>query len=153
MLMLNVEVDDYGAVETRDCGCLLGELGLTTHLRGIRSFAKLTGEGVTLVGSDMERILEHELPARFGGTALDYQLVELEDDRGLTRLVLRAHPRLPIDDDGALVEAVLSALSKGGGGDADMSRGIWRAASTLRVRREPPQLSARGKHWLLRADG
>jgi len=150
-LLLNLEIDDYGTIETRDCGCLLGQLGLTTHLRGIRSFAKLTGEGVTLVGSDMERILEEELPARFGGTALDYQLVELEDERGLTRLALSVHPRLANVDEAALLDAVLSALSRTGD-DGDMSRGMWRAAGTLQVRREPPQLSGRGKHWLLRRE-
>ena len=34
-------------IEQRPCGCLLGALGLTTHLSEIRSFEKLTGAGMT----------------------------------------------------------------------------------------------------------
>jgi hypothetical protein len=67
-LMLNVESDDYGVIEKRSCGCPLESYGFTEHLRDIRSFRKLTGEGVTLVGSEMLHILEEVLPARFGGS-------------------------------------------------------------------------------------
>src|SRR4029079_16646685 len=56
-ILLNVESDDYGIVETRSCGCPFESLGFTTHVRDIRSYRKLTGEGVTLVGSEMERVL------------------------------------------------------------------------------------------------
>ena len=80
-IMLNVESDDFGVVETRECGCPFGALGFTTHIRDIRSFRKLTGEGVTLVGTHIESILEEDLPSRFGGSSLDYQLIEEEDDR------------------------------------------------------------------------
>ena len=143
-LLLNVETDDYGIVETRACGCPLEAFGFTTHLREIRSFSKLTGEGVTLIGSAMERILEDVLPARFGGSALDYQLVEEEDEGGFTRLTLYVHPRLPLAEDGDAVAAVHEALGRMGG-MADVSRGVWAQAGTLRVRREAPRLTARGK--------
>ena len=43
--------------------------GFTTHLREVRSYSKLTGEGVTLIGDEMIHLLEHVLPARFGGSA------------------------------------------------------------------------------------
>ncbi len=42
-ILLNLESDDYGVVETRNCDCLFGQLGFDTHLHNIRSFAKLTG--------------------------------------------------------------------------------------------------------------
>jgi hypothetical protein len=149
-LLLNVESDDYGTVETRSCGCPFESLGMTTHVSDIRSFRKLTGEGVTLIGSDMERILEQELPARCGGTPLDYQLVEEEDERGFTRLTILVHPRLgPVDDD-VVVGAVLGALSRGGAA-ANMSRGVWGQAKTLRVRREAPHTTSRGKLMPLHA--
>src|SRR5581483_11919655 len=93
-LLLNVDVDDYGIVERRACGCLLEQVGYGRHLREIRSVSKLTGEGVTLVGSDLETVLEEELPRRFGGSPLDYQLVEEESARGFTRVVLRVSPRV-----------------------------------------------------------
>src|SRR5581483_5847587 len=64
-LLLNVETDDFGVLEERRCGCPLEALGLAEHVREIYSFRKLTGEGVTLVGSEMLRILEEVLPQRF----------------------------------------------------------------------------------------
>lgn len=54
--------------------------GFTEHLREIRSFHKLSGEGMTLVGSEMITILEEVLP-RFRGSPLDHQLLEEEDER------------------------------------------------------------------------
>lgn len=147
-LLLNVELDDYGVVDTRSCGCGFGAMGFHTHLRGIRSFKKLTGEGVTLIGSDMERILEQVLPERFGGSPLDYQLVEEEDDEGLTRLTLHVHPRVGQVDEGEIVTTVHRALGRAGGA-AEAARELWRQAGTLSVRREPPRLNARGDQWLL----
>ena len=86
-ILLNVQSDDYGVVEERRCGCH-SKPRLPTHVRGVRSYKKLIGEGVTLVGSDMERVIERVLPARFGGSALDYQLAEEEDARGFTRILI-----------------------------------------------------------------
>jgi hypothetical protein len=143
-LLLNVEIDDYGTVATRACGCPFEALGFTTHMSDIRSFRKLTGEGVTLIGSDMERILEEDLPSRFGGSPLDYQLVEEEDERGFTRLTLLVHPSVDLRDEQAVVELVLASLA-GRGAAAQVSHAIWAQAGTLRVRREKPRTTSRGK--------
>jgi hypothetical protein len=153
-VLLNVESDDFGVVEQRSCGCPFEALGLTTHVKEIRSFRKLTGEGVTLIGSDMERILEQDLPARFGGSALHYQLVEEEDERGFTRLTLLVHPSVRLVNESEPIEAILAALARGDGA-ADMSRGVWSQAGTFRVRREPPRYTSRGKllPLLLRSNG
>jgi hypothetical protein len=145
-VLINVESDDFGVMEDRACGCPFEGLGFTRHVRDIRSFRKLTGEGVTLLGSDMERILEDVLPSRFGGTHLDYQLVEEEDASGFTRLTLVVSPDVTIDDEGAVVSAVHEALGRIGGA-AEMSRGLWSQAATLRVRRERPTVTSRGK-WV-----
>jgi hypothetical protein len=143
-LMLNVEIDDYGILESRSCGCPLEELGFTEHLREIRSFSKLTGEGVTLVGSEMVRILEDVLPTRFGGSALDYQLMEEEDKDGFTRLSLLINPGIEINDEKAVIETVLEAMEKSSVG-ADSASAIWKQANALRVKREKPVWTARGK--------
>jgi hypothetical protein len=143
-LMLNVESDDYGIVDTRPCGCPWEELGLPEHIREIRSFRKLTGEGVTLVGSDVERILTEVLPGRFGGSPLDYQLAEEEDERGFTRLTLLVAPSVTLPDEQAAVDLMLEALKQIGAGGTS-ARNTWRQANTLRVRRESPRLTARGK--------
>jgi hypothetical protein len=47
-IALNMESDDYGVVETCKCDCLFGQLGFDTHIHDIRSFAKLTGIGMTI---------------------------------------------------------------------------------------------------------
>jgi hypothetical protein len=143
-ILLNAESDDYGVLETRECGCPLGALGLTQHLRDIRSFGKLTGEGVTLVGSDMTRVLEEVLPQRFGGTALDYQLMEAEDDDGVTRLTLLVNPEVHIERVDAVVTTLLEAIAEQGVG-ADVARATWAQAGTIRVTRAVPVRTARGK--------
>jgi len=143
-LLLNVESDDYGVIENRSCGCAMESYGFTEHLRHIRSFRKLTGEGMTLVGSEMVYILEEVLPARFGGSSLDYQLLEEEDDQGFTRLSLVVSPRIEIGDETAIIETVLEALGRGSPA-ADLARAVWSQARTLRVKRMEPVWTARGK--------
>jgi hypothetical protein len=144
-LLLNVESDDYGIVEQRDCGCPFGELGFHRHLRRIRSFGKLTGEGVTLVGTEMVRILEDVLPARFDGSPQDFQLVEEEDDAtGFTRLTLVVHPRLQIARHEEVIEAMLEALAESSI-SADLARTFWQQADTFRVSRREPMWTDRGK--------
>jgi hypothetical protein len=132
-------------LERRDCGCPLEELGLDTHVRDVRSFKKLTAEGVTLVGSDMEHILETVLPDRFGGSSLDYQLAEEEDEAGFTRIFLNVSPSVDLRDERALVETVLQSLAKASI-SADLAGRLWNQAGAIQVRRvDPVVLTARGK--------
>jgi hypothetical protein len=49
---------------------------------------------MTFLDTDVIRVLEEELPARFGGTPTDYQLLEEEADDGQPRLQLLVHPRV-----------------------------------------------------------
>src|SRR5262245_54459174 len=111
-ILLNVESDDYGTVEQRSCDCPLGGYGLTVHLRDIHSFSKLTSEGVTLVGSEMLHILDELLPARFGGSALDYQLLEEEDEQGHTTLNLLVSPKVDISNSQEVIAFVLQSLAR-----------------------------------------
>ncbi|HEY2990317.1 MAG TPA: hypothetical protein VGL11_21560 [Candidatus Binatia bacterium] len=155
-LMLNTEIDDYGVIETRSCGCPLEDYGYSEHIREIRSFRKLTGEGVTLVGSEIEAILEEILPARFGGSPLDYQLLEEEDEKGFTKLSLLVSPAVAITDETAVIRTLLEALGRqnvAGG----LTRAIWGQAKTLRIKRMEPLPTARGKlmplHLIQRASG
>ena len=143
-LMLNVEVDDCGIVERRACGCAFEEAGLDIHLRDIRSYSKLVGEGVTLVGNEMIQILEGVLPLRFGGSSLDYQLLEEEDASHLTRLYLVISPRVHIADENAVIEAVHDALAASSA-SAGLASALWRQADSLRIRRAEPVWTARGK--------
>jgi hypothetical protein len=143
-IMLNVQIDDYGIVEERHCGCEFETYGYTTHLREIRSYSKLVGEGVTLIGNEMVRILEQVLPARFGGGPLDYQLLEQEDAQGLTRINLVISPRVEIADEQAVIHVVLDAL-RDSSAMGDAARTVWQNAQTLQVKRMEPVWTGRGK--------
>lgn len=135
-VMLNVEVGDYGQMLDRMCDCPFGEIGLTRHLHSIRSYEKLTTEGMHFLGSDLLRALESVLPRRFGGDPTDYQLVE-EDVDGLPRVQVVVSPRVGEVDEPALIEALLEVLNRPGGGEPMMTD-WWRQGRVLRVvRREP----------------
>lgn len=143
-ILINTESDDFAVLERRTCGCPFDVLGYRLHVRQIFSYRKLTGEGVTLVGSEMVRILEEVLPARCGGSAVDYQLLEEEQADGLTRLFVLVSPRVELADERQVVEAVLDGL-RGRPGGAAVARAVWRQAGTLAVRRAEPRLTPRGK--------
>jgi hypothetical protein len=141
-LMLNTEVGDYAILEERECSCHLGRLGLTTHLRQVLSYEKLTGEGVTFLGSDLLDLVDRVLPARFGGHPTDYQLVE-EEDSGLPRVSIVASPRLGPIDETALVAAVLDFLASLPAGELMASQ--WRQGRTLGVARRDPYATRAAK--------
>lgn len=143
-LLINVESDDYGTVEERACGCPWGALGFTTHVRDIRSFRKLTGEGVTLIGTDIERILGEVLPRVHGGSAVDYQLVEEEGEYGQTHVTLVVDPSVRLEDDQGPAATFLAEI-EAMGTRAGLAHALWQQAGTLRVRRATPHWTARGK--------
>ena len=143
-ILLNAESGDYGSIETRMCGCELGTLGFVQHLHTIRSFDKLTGEGMTFVGTDMVRIIEELLPTRFGGCSTDYQMVEAEDGKGQTRLYVLVSPAVGEVNDGEVVDCILSELRKGSDTNRMMAE-VWRQGGTLQVLRQQPRLTRGGK--------
>ena len=143
-IAINVELGDSARIERRACGCELGALGLTTHLSEVRSFEKLSGEGVTLARSELLHVLESVMPARFGGSSVDYQLVEEESTDGSTRLVVRVDPSVGPLDEAAVCETVLGELRR-----EDVvtqyHAELLERAGTLRVLRQPPIATAAGK--------
>ena len=143
-LLLNVENGDCATVITRDCGCPLQKVGFTQHVHTVRSFEKLTGEGMNYSGSDLFELLEDTMPSEFGGGPGDYQLVEEEDDRGQTRLTLVVHPDVGELNEVRLLSRLKQGLASGSRNHRFMSQ-IWQNADTFRIRREPPYASARGK--------
>jgi hypothetical protein len=152
LISLNVESDDFGLLEERACGCPLESYGLRQHIRKVYSHRKLTAEGVTLVGTDVERILEHVLPGRFGGTPFDYQLVEMQDESAATRIDLLVSPDVGDVDPEAVRLEFGRALARVGPAEATAA-GIWAEAGTLRVVRERPAWTASGKFLPIRTGG
>jgi hypothetical protein len=140
--MINVESDDYGVLSERTCGCPLGEVGLTTHMRGIRSYEKLTSEGNHFLGSDLLVLIESVLPARFGGAPSDYQLVE-EEIGGLPRVGVVVRPSLGPVNEREVVAAVLTHL--GAEPRNRLMADVWREGDTVQVLRREPHMTAAGK--------
>jgi hypothetical protein len=143
-VLLNVESGDCARIERAECGCTLGTTGLTTHLDSIRSFEKLSGEGMTFIQLDLLGVLEDVLPARFGGVGTDYQVVEEEDRDGILRLSLLVSPRVGAVDPDAVRAVFLDALaSQPGASRAGVQ--VWRRAETVRVVRQVPLSTPAGK--------
>jgi hypothetical protein len=135
-LLLNVESDDYGLLLRRRCGCLLDDIGYGLHLHSIRSWEKLTSEGMNFIGADVLKLVDEVLPSRFGGSATDYQFLE-EEERGLPKVTLLVSPRVgPLDVD-AVRDEVLRFLGSAPGGGTDYAE-RWKEVETLRVARSEP---------------
>lgn len=143
-ILLNVSMGDQAIVVKRACGCPLEQLGWVTHLHTIRSYEKLTGGGMTFLDTDVIRVLEEELPARFGGAPTDYQLLEEEAEDGRPRLQLLVHPRVGPFDPNAVAEVFLKAIGSGSSVERVMEF-LWRDANLLRVERKAPLTTHSGK--------
>lgn len=148
-LQLNVENGDTATLEHRECGCELGSAGLSVHIHHVRSFEKFTSEGLAYEHSDLLEALEGVLPNRFGGGPGDYQLLEEEDRDGRTRLTLLVDPQVGCIDEEAVLGCLEAELSGGQRKNRFTSR-LWSQAGTLRLRRQAPIASARGKVLPLR---
>lgn len=147
-VLLNAETGDSAQLLERTCGCPLEKLGFHGRVYAVYGFDKLSPAGMTFLAADLVRLLEQELPARFGGTSLDYQLQEVEDEGGRSRLNLLVSPRLGPLDPTALVEAVLRELGRGTDSRRLMAH-VWSDQGVIQVVREEPRLTARGKHLSL----
>jgi hypothetical protein len=143
-LLFNVENGDYGCLTERNCGCALEEVGLSLHLHQIRSFEKLTSEGMNYFYCEFFELMEEVLPAEFGGGPGDYQLVEEEDDQSQTRLTLLVHPDVSDVNENRLLARLKEVLAQGSRNNRFMSN-VWQDSGTLRIRREIPHCSGRGK--------
>jgi hypothetical protein len=144
MILLNTSVGDQAVVESRACGCPIEQLGWTTHLSTVRSFEKLTAAGMTFRDHDVIRVLEETLPARYGGSPIDYQLVESEADDGTPCLRLLVHPALGSVDPEEVRQTFLAEISRGSGVERVMGL-AWDSAQVLEVERRAPVANGVGK--------
>ncbi len=145
IFLLNVCLGDQATVVRRECGCPMADLGWRYHLSQVRSYEKLTAGGITLLDSDVIHVLEDVLPGRFGGTSLDYQLVERVDlDTGHAVVQLLVAPHLADVVESDLRDTFLTAVGGGSGGEHLMEL-LWRHGNVVRVIRETPRRTASGK--------
>ena len=144
VILLNVSLGDQAVLVQRTCGCPLERLGWATHLHTIRSFEKLTAGGMTFLDTDVIRVLEEVLPARFGGGPTDYQLLEEEAGDGQPRLRLLVHPAIGPLAAEAVAEAFLAAIGDRSEGERVMAL-HWREGGFLQVERGAPLTTSSGK--------
>ncbi|MGH7178229.1 MAG: hypothetical protein ACREJC_12685 [Tepidisphaeraceae bacterium] len=144
VMMLNVCQGDSAVLEVRDCGCPLQALGWPTHIHKVRSYEKLTAGGMTFLDTDVIRVLEEVLPARFGGSPMDYQLLEEEGDSSAPRVHLLVNSTLGPLNEAAVADVFLEAIGGGDGGERLMEM-QWRRAGVLRIQRGTPRTTASGK--------
>ena len=144
MVALNLSLGDQARLDQRDCGCPYQQTGWTTHLTDIESFEKLNAGGMTFLDTDIVRLLEQDLPARFGGGPTDFQLVEHERGDGRPRVVLIVHPGVGAVDPAAVAEYLLDRLGRGSGAERIMAL-TWRQSGILEVERGVPKMTAAGK--------
>jgi hypothetical protein len=151
-VLFNTEIGDYAVMTSHRCACLFDELGYHQHLHTIRSFDKLTGIGMTFIGADLFGLMEEALPRRFGGSAMDYQLVEQQDGQGWPRYRLLVSPEVGPIDERRLCEVFLSELGSRWS-VYQMMTGVWGQAGVLEVRRERPIATLGGKVFPFRTLG
>ena len=144
LVALNLSLGDQAQLDQRDCGCPYQRTGWTTHLRDIESFEKLKAGGMTFLDTDVIRILEADLPARFGGGPTDYQLLEEDGVDGRPRVVLVVRPELGPLDPGAVTAWFLERLGRGSGAERIMAL-TWQQSGILEVARRAPEITAAGK--------
>ena len=140
--LINAEMDDSGILEPTTCDCEMSRAGLNLAVRNIFSFGKLTGQGMTLYGSDLVRILEVALPQRFGGSPGDFQLVEQEGG-GQTQMMLRVSPRVGAPDASDVRDFLLREIRRCFGGA--LAARTWSHCEAITVEIKEPLATSIGK--------
>lgn len=143
-IQLNVENGDVAEIVDRECGCLLGDTGLRRHVARVGSDRQVTLGGVKYPVEDLVALVEQALPERCGGSLGDYQLVEEQEHDGRGYLTLRVHPRATASESADLLAALRDSLATGSRG-ARFITALWSESGALRVVREAPTATARGK--------
>lgn len=145
-ILLNVGMGDFGDLYNEKCKCEFGQVGFDTCLSSIRSYEKLTGEGVTFVGTDFMWIIEKKLPELYGGRSADYQIVEAEDAKGIPQLLLLVSPRVGVVNESEIADVFLRLLRGAEDrGWAQAGTAMWKQTGTVRVVRQFPMSTAGGK--------
>jgi len=147
-VLLNADLGDAGVLQHRSCTCSLGYLGLHLFVSQVRSDAKLAGEGVKMMASEMDALIAPLIEA-VGGGPDDYQFWEEADDAGRTRLMIAIDPSITRLDEPAFVRALIAALKRQPL-RGNLTGQLWEQGDTLHVVRQRPTLSRGHKQLVLR---
>jgi hypothetical protein len=141
-ILINAEMGDTAALAPTKCDCSLNRAGLSWEIRDIASYSKLTGQGMTLMGTDVVALLEEHLPRQCGGAPADYQLVE-RHGAGQTELELRVSPRAGVGDLAMVKREFIIGLRGVYGGS--LATRVWDHSDGLKVIEEEPFATPAGK--------
>lgn len=138
-VLLNTEIGDFGRLMVKPCSCLFGRLGMNVRISEVRSYDKLTGEGMTLLGSELDNIIG-ELIVNAGGSPDDYQFWETEDGNGLGKLIIAVSPEIREFDETRFIASILDMLRNRDPGGNMISQ-FWKDAEAVEVVRAYPELT------------
>jgi hypothetical protein len=141
-VFINVDMQDCGVIGKAACDCFYTQAGLTEQVSDIHSYGKLTGLGMTLLGTDMAGLIEDVLPRRLGGGPGDCQLVQRESGADTT-LSLRLSPRLKLDSLQHARACFLDELRRVYGGS--LAARTWMHADAIEVVIAEPLDTVSGK--------
>jgi hypothetical protein len=141
-VLINFETEDNGVLEEARCDCEFSRAGMRWRIHDLSSFGKMTGHGVTILGTDLVRLLEQTMPSRLGGHPGDFQLVE-RDGESQTALELRVSPRVRESSREKIRACFLEELRLIYGGA--LANRIWQHADALNVVLAEPLVTGSGK--------
>ncbi len=95
-----------------------------------------------MLGTDVLKILEEALPARFGGNPTDYQLLEREGN-SQTQMELRVSPRLGVSSPDDVKDHFMKEIRRIYGGS--LTARDWRNTGAVEVILAEPLVTNSGK--------
>jgi hypothetical protein len=134
-VMFNTELGDFGQLTQRPCNCVFGQLGMNVHVAHVRSSDKLTCEGMTLLGTELDGAVG-ETVREAGGGPDDYQFWETQNEIGMPRLVIAVSPDVQALDEKRFVQIVLKKLRDK---NISLTSQFWEQADTLHLIRAKPE--------------
>jgi hypothetical protein len=138
-MQIMFEIGDFGKLTIKGCDCLFGQLGMNVHISEVRSYDKLTGEGMTLLGSELNEIVGEAIENADGGPD-DYQFWETQDSSGLNKLVIAISPEIQNLNEKEFIDTILKKLKIRDIAGSIASQ-IWGQAGTLQVVRANPRMT------------
>ena len=140
-ILLNTDMGDFGKLTIKPCDCLFGRLGMNVHVSEVRSYDKLTCEGMTLLGSQIYENVG-EVVEEAGGGPDDYQFWETYDNAGLAKLVVAVSPKIRRLNEENFTAAILNKMRSK---NITVTSQFWEQAKTLQLVRAYPEMTKKFK--------
>jgi hypothetical protein len=110
---------------------------MNVRVSNVRSYDKLTCEGMTLLGSQLDEVVG-EVVEDAGGGPDDYQFWETHDGSGLAKMVVAVSPHIGGLNDACFNNAVLDKLRRK---KITIASEFWEQAKVLQLVRASPEMT------------